>query len=94
MNGDGKSDRPIVPKRPANKDTGAPESAEPEEGRGLAKGNASQQNRRRAQDRVSLQSELERVRQAAAQPTPVRQDLRQEPGAVVPHAGICAGGRG
>jgi len=26
--------------------------------------------------------------------TPTRYDPRQEPGAVVPHAGICAGGAG
>jgi hypothetical protein len=26
--------------------------------------------------------------------TPVRYYLRQEPGAVIPHAGICAGGAG
>ncbi len=48
MNGDGKSDRLVVPMRPTNKDAGAPASAESVEGRGLAKGNAGQQNRHRA----------------------------------------------
>lgn len=65
MNGDGKSDRRIVPKKLANKEAGAPASAESVEGRGLAEGNADQQNRYRAQNRESLRSELERVRQAA-----------------------------
>jgi RNA-directed DNA polymerase len=65
MNGRGKSDRSIVPKEPANKGNGAPLTAEQVEGRGLAKGNPSQQNKVRTQRRAALQSELERVRQAA-----------------------------
>jgi len=65
MNDQGKSDRPIVPEKPANKANGAPLVAEQVEGRGLAKGNLSQQNRDRTQRREALQSKLERVRQAA-----------------------------
>ena len=65
MNGAGKSDRPIVPWKAANKDRGAPRSAETLEGRGVVKGNPSGQTRHRAQDRERLQQALERVRQAA-----------------------------
>ena len=66
MNERGKSDKPIVPKKPANND-GAPaaSSAEPVEGRGLAKGNPSRPNRPRTQSRVGLQNALARIRQAA-----------------------------
>jgi hypothetical protein len=63
-NGRGKSDRPIVPKKPANKAGGAPLAAERVEERGLAKGNPSQRNKGRTQRREALQSKLERVRQA------------------------------
>jgi len=55
----GKSDRPIVPEKPTNKECGAPYDAERVEGRGLAKGNSDQQNRDRAQYRAALQSELD-----------------------------------
>jgi len=65
MNGHGKSDRPIVPKKPANKAGGAPLAAERVEERGLAKGNLQQQNKVRTQSRDALQSKLERIRQAA-----------------------------
>ncbi len=61
----GKSDRPIVPKKPSNKESGAPHLAEKAEGRGLAKGNSGEQNRDRALDREALQSALTRIRQAA-----------------------------
>jgi len=61
----GKSDRPIVPKKPSNKELGAPSSAEEVEGRGLAKGNSGEQNKDRALDREALQSALIRIRQAA-----------------------------
>jgi len=64
-NGHGKSDRPIVPEKPANKANGAPLVAEQVEERGLAKGNPNQRNRGRTQCRKALQSKLERVRQAA-----------------------------
>ena len=123
--GRGKSDSPIVPKKPPNNGGGAPSSAEGAEGRGLAKGNPSQQSKSRTQCRTGvdrarptrarsgkprrqprdcayvrsddLSHALERIRQAAAQDsipgTACASDPRQEPGAVVPHAGICAGGR-
>ena len=59
----GKSDRPIVPKKSPNKTS--PSAAEEMEGRGLAKGNLSQQNAPRTQSRISAPSELEQVRQTA-----------------------------
>jgi group II intron reverse transcriptase/maturase len=65
MHGHGKSDRSVVPEKPANKAGGAPQAAEQVEGRDLAKGNSSQQNKGRTQCREPLPSELERVRQAA-----------------------------
>jgi RNA-directed DNA polymerase len=65
MHSDGKSDRPIVPEKPPNKGAGAPASAEEVEGRGLAKGNPSQQTKDRAQDRAFLQQEVARIRQLA-----------------------------
>jgi RNA-directed DNA polymerase len=63
MNEQGKSDRPAVPEKFPNK-AGRP-AAEGMEGRGLAKGNLSEQNALRMQSRVSAHSALERVRQAA-----------------------------
>ena len=47
MHEHGKSDRPIVPEKPANnEEAGMPgSSAEQVEGRGLAKGNSIRQNR-------------------------------------------------
>lgn len=64
MHGCGKSDRPIVPKKSANK--GVDASAERMEGRGLAKGNTREQIRLRTQSRARLQSELARIRRIAA----------------------------
>ena len=64
MNERGKSDRPVVPVKPANKADGRPTAAEPVEGRGLAKGNSNQQNRSRTPSRNDLYRELDRVRQA------------------------------
>jgi RNA-directed DNA polymerase len=63
MNEDGKSDRPIVPKKLPNK-TGSPE-AEGAEGRGVVKGNLDQQNMFRTQSRGDMPSALERVRAVA-----------------------------
>jgi RNA-directed DNA polymerase len=65
MNERGKSDRSVVPVKPANKAEGRPSAAEPVEGRGLAKGNSNQQNRSRTPSRSDLHSALDRVRQAA-----------------------------
>jgi len=63
MNEQGKSDRPIVPEKSANP-SGRP-CGEEMEGRGLAKGNLSQQNTFRTQGREDVHSALERVREAA-----------------------------
>ena len=63
MNGPGQSDRPVVPTTSPNN---AERSAAGEiEGRGLAKGNPSQQNAPRTLRRDSARSALERVREAA-----------------------------
>ena len=91
MYGCRESDSSIVPWKPSNK--GRPMGpAEKVEGRELAKGNGAEQTRSRTQRRGLLPHALSRVRQAPR--VPVRYDPRQEPGAVVPHAGICAGGVG
>jgi hypothetical protein len=63
MHGHGESDSAIVARKPTNK-AGQP-AAEPVERRAEAKGNASQQSTRRAQDRESVSQALERIRQAA-----------------------------
>ena len=73
MNGDGKSDGPIVPRKFANNGGGnrlddshpATASAERAEGRGPAKGNSLRGTGDRAQDRAAPQAALERIRQAA-----------------------------
>jgi RNA-directed DNA polymerase len=70
MNGRRKSDRLVVATKPANKagegatDANAP-VAERVERRGLAKGKPPRQNTNRALDRVTVQSALGRIRQAA-----------------------------
>ena len=66
MHGSGKSDRPVVPtKHPNNADVSAAEGVE---GRGLAKGNADEQNALRTQCReVGAHSALDRVRRKAEQ---------------------------
>ncbi len=61
MNGYGKSDSPILPKRSPNKAL----AAEGMEGRGLAKGNLPEQEATRTQSRMCAPTALERVRQAA-----------------------------
>jgi RNA-directed DNA polymerase len=63
MNGQGKSDRPEVPEKSPN--NAGQLAAEGMEGRGLAKGNPSQQNVSRTPSRNDAPSALERVRQAA-----------------------------
>ena len=63
MNEHGKSDNSVLPKKSPN--NGSKEPAEAVEGRGLAKGNLLGQNAHRTRCRASLQSALERVRQAA-----------------------------
>ena len=79
MNDHGKSDGPIVPRTPANKDGAgrldrghpADPSAERAEGRGPAKGNSLRGPGARAQHRTAPQAALERIRQA------VRRDRTQ-----------------
>jgi RNA-directed DNA polymerase len=63
MNGPGQSDRSVVPTKSPN-NAGA-SAAEGMEGRGLAKGNPSQQNAPRTLSRDGARSALERVREAA-----------------------------
>ena len=72
MNGSRKSDRPIVATKLANnrgeaKQGDTEPKAEGVERRGLAEGKPLWQNTNRAQDRVIVQSALERIRQAAVQ---------------------------
>jgi retron-type reverse transcriptase len=63
MNGRGKSDSPIIPRKSPNKAEGP--AMEAREGRGLAKGNSPERNAFRTQGREDASSALERVRQAA-----------------------------
>jgi RNA-directed DNA polymerase len=78
MNGSGKSDSPIVPRKPPNKAEGP--AAEVVEERGLAKGNSRGQNAPRTQGRTSgAPSALDRVRQAA------RKDRKQRFTALLHH---------
>src|SRR3954467_5376356 len=65
MNRRGKSDSAIVATKPTNK--AGQLAAEPVEPRAGAKGNASQQSTRRAQDRENVTQALERIRQVARQ---------------------------
>ena len=66
MHEHGKSDNPIVPKKPSNNDGVKTPLAERVEGRGLTKGNSHQVDKRRTRSRESLPNALERIRQAAA----------------------------
>ena len=96
MNEHGESDRVIVPGKPPNKEERTGEclvskSAEEVEERTLAKENLRQQNTPWTQSRKRVRSALARVRRAADR-VGWRHYPRQEPSAVVPHAGICAGG--
>lgn len=65
MHDSGKSDRPIVPKKVANKGTAPAEPAELLEGRGLAKGNSEEQSRFWMQGQMDLSQALDRIRTAA-----------------------------
>src|SRR6266540_3766136 len=64
MDGQGKSDRSIVPKKATNRTQGN-EGAEELEGRGLAKRNPRERDTIRTQGREVVSSALERVRQVA-----------------------------
>ena len=65
MNEPGESYRSIVSKKVANKDCGAPQSAEQLERRDLIKGKSEPQNSNRTQWRKELQSKWDRVWQKA-----------------------------
>lgn len=64
MNGQGKSDRGVVPAKSPN-EAGLQTVAEGMEGSALAEGNSAQQNIRRIQGRERMHSALGRVRQRA-----------------------------
>jgi len=65
MNGDRKSDKPVVPMKEANKGSVLTRPAESLEERGLTKGNSEQQTRFWTQGQVDLNDALERIREAA-----------------------------
>ena len=68
MNGRGKSDNSIVPKKPPNN---AQEwAAEVVEGRGLAEGNPPERNTPRTRSRTRVPSALERIRRQACRHDP------------------------
>ena len=69
MNGGGKSDKPVVPGKDANKGSGLPRSAECLEERGLTKGNPGEQTKFWTQGQVDLTAALDRIRQAAREDT-------------------------
>ena len=62
MNGRGKSDSPIVPKKLPNNEYSALSSAEEVEERGLTEGNLLRQTRFRTQRREDLQQALKQIR--------------------------------
>ena len=64
-NDSGKSDKPIVPLKDANKERGRPRSAERLEERGLAKGNSGGQTKFWTQGQVDLHDALDRIREVA-----------------------------
>ena len=70
MHDQGQSDRPVVPTKSPNKPGEL--GAEGMEGRGLAKGNPSQQNAPRTLSREGARSALDRVREAAKRDKQVR----------------------
>jgi RNA-directed DNA polymerase len=72
MNGAGKSDKPIVPEKSANKERGQPRPAERLEGRGLAKGKPGEQTRFWTQGQIDLHQALDRIRKAAKEDKALR----------------------
>jgi hypothetical protein len=95
----GKSDGGVVPAKPVNKAARA--AAESVEERPPAKGNMASKTRPGRRAGTDAPSALDCVREAAQRTRMVHPvlrcvfalDPRQEPSAVVPLAGICAGGR-
>ena len=87
MHGQGKSDPPIVPVKSSN--NAAHAVAETMEGRGGAKGNAVRGSTCQTQSWESVPLALGRIRKLQ---DGISHDPRWEPSAVVPLAGICAGG--
>jgi hypothetical protein len=65
MNDGGKSDKPIVPGKHANKGQAASGPAERVEGRGLVKGNSGEQTRFWTQGQIDLHHALDRIRKVA-----------------------------
>lgn len=65
MNGDRKSDEPVVPRRSSNEGAGRLAREETTEERGSAKENPNQPPRHRAQDRTEPKEALRRIREAA-----------------------------
>src|SRR4249920_3062010 len=70
MDGDGKSDRPVVPANPPN--NAAEAAAEAGEGRGLPKGNTASETRPGRGAGQGVSSDLDRVRQVARKDRDVR----------------------
>jgi group II intron reverse transcriptase/maturase len=70
MDGDGKSDRPVVPANPPN--NAAEAAAEAGEGRGLPEGNTASETRPGRGAGVGVSSDLDRVRQVARKDRDVR----------------------
>jgi len=90
MNGYRESDSLIVSGKPLNKIRDNKRMAEEVEKRGLAKRNLSKRNKGQTQCWTTLPNELDRIRYAAGMHT--RHYSKQEPSALVVHAGICTGG--
>src|SRR5664279_2694449 len=90
MNGCGKSDSAIVPAKPPNKAARA--VAEVVEERGLGEGNTVSKTRPGHRAGIGASTCAGLCAPGSAWPNPTL-DPSQEPSAVVPHAGICAGGR-
>ena len=87
-----KSDEVVVPRKRSNKGRQLP--AEVVEGRASPEGNSRQAAVVRTLSRVATSIRLAAVRRRVRGFTACRPtfDLREEPGALAAHAGICAGG--
>ena len=90
-----KSDSAIVPGKRLNNGRQLP--AEDVEERAGPKGNSRRAAAVRTQSRGAASIRLAVVRRAMSASKPLKRltfDLREEPGALAAHAGICAGGAG